>query len=65
MHVAVGRAPSSGGHDPGYLDFRKWRWPVVVEFGNTTPGTLEARLHRFTFSPTEQRTPGPPARCRL
>jgi len=55
------------GDDPGYSDPLKWRWPTVVEFGDTRPGTVETRLKRFTFEPDERpsaRHVGPPVQCR-
>lgn len=63
-HILLLAQPPKG-DDPGYTDYRKWRWTTVVEFGDTRPGTVEARLKRFTFTPTERRTSGPPSQCRL
>ncbi|MPY68185.1 hypothetical protein F8S09_16135 [Deinococcus sp. SDU3-2] len=63
-HILLQATPPHG-DDPGYTDYREWRWPVTVEFGATRPGTVEAHLKRFSFPAAVWRTPGPPAQCRL
>ncbi|MFC6592754.1 hypothetical protein ACFP81_12620 [Deinococcus lacus] len=44
-----------GGSDPGYSDYQKWRWPITVEWGWTTPGTLETKLNCRTFTAAQTR----------
>ena len=43
------------GTDPGYTDYQKWKWPITVEWGWTTPDTLETKLHRHAFTPAQTR----------
>ena len=53
MSLALSYVPP--GSDPGYADDQKWRWPVTVEWGWTTPDTLEANLNRRTFTAAQTR----------
>ena len=54
LSIALFAVPD--GTDPGYTDYRKWKWPVTVEWSWTAPGTLETKLksHTFTAAQTQQ-----------